>query len=98
MPIYTCIMIAIAAATLIAGGLLCAGQYGWLYSFNRSAHKDDKAYSRYLGKSVIGLGVIALASGLIFMALGAIPAVALLIAGALTAFVIIAKDANKHYR
>ena len=97
MPIYTFVMNAVAAALLIAGGLLCAGQYGWLHGFSFSAHKDDKAYARYLGKSVMGLGVILVASGFVCMQVGTIPAVIVLVVGVIAAFVAISKGASKYY-
>ena len=98
MPVFTCVMSALAIALFIAGALLCAGQYGWLRSFRWSSHKDNKAYARYLGKSTIGLGAIMLASGLAHLQLGTVPGVVLLIGGIAIAFVVITKGAGKHYR
>lgn len=98
MPVYTCIMIAVTIGLFIAGLLLRAGQYGWLHGFSFSAHKDNLQYSKFLGTCIMGLGMVSLISGFVFMLLGTVPAVALLIVGILTAFAAMSKSAGKYYK
>ena len=97
MPIYTTVMLVLAAALVLAGLLLHCGQTGWLYSFNRSEVRDKAAYARYLGKSVASMGLMTLLDGLVYLLGGPIPAVVLLIVGFVAAMVIIAKGASKYY-
>lgn len=97
MPVYTFMMTAVTAALFIAGLLLRAGQYGWLHGFNFSAHRDNKQYSKFLGTCVLGLGLVTLVSGFVYLPLGTVPAVVVLAVGVLAAFVIMAKNAGKYY-
>lgn len=97
MPNYLIVMLALTAGLLLAGGLLYAGQTGWLHSFDRARVKDRKAYARFLGKAVASLGISTSASGLTYLAAGAAPAVVLLLTGFVATMVAVAKAAGRHY-
>lgn len=98
MQPYSFLMLACGAGLFIAGFLLFCGSTGWLYSFNRSRVRDKKAYARFLGKGVMGIGGFCWLSALVFTFVGETIGLAVFIFGIIFVLVMLVRHAGPHYR
>ena len=100
MSIFSTVVFVLAAVLVLPALLMLRGSTGWLHSFKKGKYTDAKAYSRLLGKTLLGIALSLAGSGLaaLINAIPVIVPVIILIAGIIVTMAFACKIAKEYYK